>query len=116
MLAASFRLYTRQAFLHVFLNSAIANMISIGIRFCGHDLSYQPPPERLEQLKAIQCDPQEQVVKDLAIVMLTPGVATNLVEVRVLLQHTKNIISELEGNYEISLRLLATFEKLSEGY
>lgn len=106
----------RQACVEDFLNSGIATMISIANPFYGQELAYKAPPNLLEQLNALQCEPQDQVVKDLAIVMLTPGVATNLVEVRVLLKHTKKIISELEGNYEISLRLLATFEKLSEGY
>lgn len=99
-----------QAYLNACLNRGIANTISIGISFGGYDLSYQPPPELLEQLKATPSE--DTVVKDLAIVLLTPGVATDLAGVKVLLRHTKKTISELEGSFEESLRAIAKFDEL----
>ena len=105
-----------QAALEPFLNQGVATVISNGCNLCKLKLSYQAQPECLEQLNAIQCDPKDQVVKDLAIVMLTPGVATNLTGVRVLLSHAKKIISELEGDFEKSLQAIAKFEELSSGY
>ena len=102
-----------QAALKPFLIQGVATVISKGCSLCKLNLSYQAQPKRLEELRTSKCDPQDQDVKDLAIVLLTPGVATNLTEVRVLLSHAKKIISELEGNFEESLRAIAKFEELS---
>lgn len=105
-----------QAEVTAFINAGIAAVLSIGIRLVGQYIPYEHPHALLAILKATQFEPKDKVVIDFVIVMLTPNVATNLAEVRVLIDHAKKIISELEGNFEDSLRAITKFEELSEGY
>ena len=97
-----------------FINAGIAAVLSIGIRLVGQYIPYEHPHALLAILKATKFEPKDQAVIDFVIVMLNPGVATNLAEVRVLIDHAKKTISELEGNFEDSLRAIAKFEELSE--
>lgn len=99
-----------------FINAGIAAVLSIGIRLVGQPIANEHPHDLLAILKATQFDPKDKELVDFVIVMLTPNVATNLAEVRVLIDHAKKIISEQEDNFEESLRAIAKFEELSEGY
>jgi microcompartment protein CcmL/EutN len=99
-----------------FIDAGIAAVLRAGIRLVGQSIAHEPSQELLAILKATQFDPKDQEVIDFVIVMLTPDVATNLAEVRALIARAKKIIPELEGNFEESLRAIAKFEELSEGY
>ena len=98
----------------IFINAGIAAVLARGLVFIRQPIPHKHPHALLAILKATKFELKDQAVIDFVIVMLNPRAATNLAEVRVLINHAKKTISELEGNFEDSLRAIAKFEELSE--
>jgi hypothetical protein len=76
-----------------YIRVGIAYVLNVGLTQIGLEISHRHPIEFFEILKVTRFQPQNQELIDFIVVMLTPGVATNLADVRAIIHHAKKIMS-----------------------